>query len=113
VTFLGIDSNLPSVILSRRPFARVLCDFSFQTTALSTPANPGHNDLDEQETGDEGQNQEQIKIFFRHCPWLSMKEIEQCLGRYEREGKLRGLRTGFLKSPDMAGVGMSGFYGRE
>jgi hypothetical protein len=69
-----------SVILTHRPFAQVLCDFSFRTTALSTPANPGHNDLDEQETGDEGQNQEQIKIFFRHCPWLSVKEIEQCLG---------------------------------
>ena len=27
--------------------------------------------------------------------------------------KLCGLETGFLKSPDMAGVGMPQFYGRE
>jgi hypothetical protein len=59
--------------LSRRPFAQVLCDFSFQTAALSTPANPGHNDLDEQKTGYDGQNNEQIKIFFRHCPCVSVR----------------------------------------
>jgi hypothetical protein len=55
-------------MLSRRLFAQVLCDFSFQTAALSAPANPGYNDPDEQKTGDDGQNNEQIKIFFRHCP---------------------------------------------
>jgi hypothetical protein len=27
------------------------------------PANPGHNNLDEQKTGDDGQNNEQIRIF--------------------------------------------------
>jgi hypothetical protein len=48
-----------------------------------TPANPGHNDLDEQKTGDDGQNNEQIKIFFRHCPCLSVKETEQCQCRYD------------------------------
>jgi hypothetical protein len=85
--------------LSHRPFAHVLCDFSFQTTALSTPANPGHNDLEEQETGDEGQNQEQIKIFFRHCPWLSMKEIEQCRCRYEMKIRSAEIDRGFLESP--------------
>jgi hypothetical protein len=71
----------------------------FQTAVLSTPANPGHNDLDEQETGDEGQNQEQIKIFFRHCPWLSMKEIEQCRCRYEMKIRSAEIDRGFLKSP--------------
>jgi len=60
-------------MLSRRPLAQVRCDFSFQSAALSTPANPGHNDLDEQKTGEDGQNNEQIKIFFRHCPCLSVK----------------------------------------
>jgi len=63
-----------SVILSRRPFAQVLSDFSFQTAALSTPANPGHNDLDEQKTGDDGQqSKEQIEEFFRHCPCVSVR----------------------------------------
>jgi hypothetical protein len=62
-----------SVILSRRPFAQVLSDFSFQTAALSTPGNPGRNDLDKQKTGYDGQNNEQIKISFRHCPCVSLK----------------------------------------
>jgi hypothetical protein len=66
------------------------------------PANSGHNELDEQKTGDEGQNNEQIKISFRHCPCLSVKEIEQCQCRYGMEAKLRGLGTGFLKSPSLA-----------
>jgi hypothetical protein len=73
VIFLAIDSNPLSVILSRRPFAQVLCDFPFQTPALSVPTNPGSNDPDEQKTGDDGQNNEQIKIFFRHCPCVSVK----------------------------------------
>jgi hypothetical protein len=37
------------------------------------PANPGHNDLDEQKTGYDGQNNEQIEIFFRHCPCVSVR----------------------------------------
>jgi hypothetical protein len=99
VTFLGIDSNPPSVILSRRPFAQVLRDLSFQTAALSMPANPGHNELDEQKTGDEGQNNEQIKIFFRHCPCLPLKEIEQCRCRYEMKIRSAEIDRGFLESP--------------
>jgi hypothetical protein len=80
--------------LSRRPFAQVLCDFSFQTAALSTPANPVHNDLDEQKTGDDGQNKEQIKIFFRHCPCLSVKETEQCQCRYDIKRKTAQISAG-------------------
>jgi hypothetical protein len=64
--------------LSHRPFAQVLEDFSFQTAALLTPPNPCHNDPDEQKTGDDEQNKEQIKVFLRHCPCLPEKEIEQC-----------------------------------
>jgi hypothetical protein len=67
----------------------------FQKAALSTPANPGHNELDEQKTGDDGQNNEQIKIFFRHCPCLSVKETEQCQCRYEMEGKIAGIGDRF------------------
>ena len=37
------------------------------------PANPGHNDLDEQKHGYDGQKHGQIKIFFRHCPCVSVK----------------------------------------
>jgi len=59
--------------LSRRPFAQVLYDFSFQTTALSTPANPGHNDLDEQKPDDDGESNKQIKVFFGHCPCVSAR----------------------------------------
>lgn len=64
----------------------------------------------EQKPADDGQQiKEQIEGFFRYCPCLSVKEIEQCLGRYEREGKLRGLRTGFLKNPSMATARMPQF----
>jgi hypothetical protein len=77
--------------LSRRPFAQVLCDFSFQTAALLTPANPGHNDLDEQKTGDDGQNNEQIKIFFRHFSLRFGKKTEQCRDRYETGREVRRL----------------------
>jgi hypothetical protein len=87
------------------------------TAVVSTPANPGPNDLDEQKTGDDGQNNEQIKIFFRHCPCLPMKETEQCQCRYEkggkiawigneRKGKTAGLGIGFLKSLSMANARM-------
>lgn len=69
-------------MLSRCLFAHVCCDFSFQTAALSVPANPGHNDPDEQKTSDDGQNNEQIKIFFSHCPSLLVREIEQCANHY-------------------------------
>jgi hypothetical protein len=55
------------------------------TAVVSTPPILGPNDLDEQKTGDDGQNNEQIRIFFRHCPCLSVKEIEQCQCRYETE----------------------------
>jgi hypothetical protein len=75
------------------------------------PANSGPNKLDEQKTGDEGENNEQIKIFFRHCPCLSVKETEQRQCRYEIEGKVRGLGTDFLKSPSMATVRMPWFCG--
>jgi hypothetical protein len=77
----------------------VLCDFSFQTVALSAPANPGHNDPDEQKSGDDGQYNEQIKIFFRHCPWLSLKEIEQRQCRYEMKIRSAEIDRGFLESP--------------
>jgi hypothetical protein len=33
------------------------------TAVVSTPANPGHNNLDEQKPGDDGQNNEQISLF--------------------------------------------------
>jgi hypothetical protein len=60
-------------MLSRRLFAQVLRDFSFQTAAPSTPANPLRNDLDEPQTSDDGQSNKQIKIFFRHCPCVSVR----------------------------------------
>src|SRR6266566_4151055 len=47
--------------------------FSFQTAALSTPANPLRNDLDKPQTSDDGQSNKQIKIFFRHCPCVSVR----------------------------------------
>jgi hypothetical protein len=100
-----------SVILSSRPFAQVLSDFSFQTAALSMPANPGHDDLDEQKPGDDGQSKEQIKELFGHRLLRFSSTIEQCRDRYEIEGKLRGLGTGFLKSPSLADAGMPQCYG--
>jgi hypothetical protein len=60
-------------MLSRRPLAQVLCDFSFHAPILSTPANPSRNDLDEPQASDDGQNNKQIKIFFRHFPCLSVR----------------------------------------
>jgi hypothetical protein len=39
--------------------------------------------------------------------------IQQRRCRSEMKRKLCGLETGFLKSPDMAGVGMPQVYGRE
>jgi hypothetical protein len=59
--------------LSRRPFSQVLCDFSFKTVTFSTPANPGHNDPDEQKTGDDRESNEQIEEFFGHCPCVSAR----------------------------------------
>jgi hypothetical protein len=71
VAFFTIHSL--SVKLARRPFSQVLCDFSFKTATSSTPANPGGSDLDEQKTGDDGEKDEQIEIYFRHCPFVSVK----------------------------------------
>src|SRR6266481_9449454 len=71
--FLSIDSTRFQLFLLRRPFTEVLCDSSFYTEALLTPTNPGLNDPDEQKTGYDGQNNEQIKISFRHCPCVSAR----------------------------------------
>lgn len=62
-----------SVIVPRSPFAQVLSNFSFQTKALSIPANPRHDDPDEPKPGEDGENDEQIEIFFRHCPCVSIR----------------------------------------
>jgi hypothetical protein len=78
-----------------------------------TPTNPGPNDPDEQKTGCDGKNNEQIKISFRHCPCVSLKGQSNARAAMKGREKLRGLSTGFPKSPDMAGVGMPQFYGRE
>jgi len=78
-----------------------------------TPTNPGLNDPDEQKTGYDGQNNEQIKISFRHCPCVSLKRQSNASAAMKWRKKLRGLGTGFLKSPNMAGVGMPQFYGGE
>jgi hypothetical protein len=71
-----------SVKLSRRPFSQVLCDFSFKTVTFSTSADPGRNDLDEQKSGDDRENNEQIEIFFRHLSLRFSKKEEQCRDRY-------------------------------
>jgi hypothetical protein len=84
--------------LSHRPFAQVLSDFSFQTAALSTPANPGHNDLDEQKTGYDGQNSEQIKIFFRHCPCVSVRGQSNAGAAMKMERRSAQIGKGLLKS---------------
>jgi hypothetical protein len=73
VAFRSIDLTRFLVELSRRPFSQVLCDFSLKTPTFSMPANPGRSDLDEQKSCDDGENNEQIEIFFRHCPCVSVR----------------------------------------
>src|SRR6266446_7152965 len=99
--FLSIDSTRFQLFLLRRPFAEVLCDSSFYTAALLTPTNPGLNDPDEQKTGYDGQNNEQIKISFRHCPCVSLIRQSNDSAAMKGREKLRGLRTGLPKSLSM------------
>jgi hypothetical protein len=85
-------------MLSRRLFAQVLRDFSFQTAAPSTPANPLRNDLDEPQTSDDGQNNEQIKIFFRHCPCVSVRGQSNAGAAMKMERRSAQIGKGLLKS---------------
>jgi len=74
VAFLSINYSL-SVELARRFFSQVLGDFSFKTATFSMPADAGRNDLDEQKTDEDGENNKQIEIVFRHCPCVSVKRL--------------------------------------
>src|SRR5262249_40953686 len=73
-----------SVKLSRRSFSQMLCDFSFKATTFSKPSDPGRNDLDEQKTGEDGENNKQIEIFFRHCP--AFRQEDRAMPRPLRNG---------------------------
>src|SRR5262249_32249129 len=93
-------------MLSCLHLAQVLCDFSFQTAALSMLVNPRRNALDDQKTCEDGENNKQIKIFFRHCPCVSVKD--RAMPRPLRNGQrtvqigggvLKCLQDGSLRMP--------------
>jgi hypothetical protein len=88
--------------------AQVLSDSSLYAAALWTPSNSCHNDPDEQKTGDDGQDNEQIKNLLRHC---FGRHLEQCRGRYEMEERVPQIGDGFPESPRMANVRMPQLYG--
>jgi hypothetical protein len=70
-----------SLVLDRTGFScpgfltQVLSDSSLYAPALSALSNSRHSDPDQQKTGDDGQNNEQIKNLLRHC---FSRHLEQC-----------------------------------
>jgi hypothetical protein len=81
-------------------------------TAVSTPVNLRYKDPDEPKPGDDRQSKEEIKEF-GHRSTLSIERDRATPVPLRNGEKLCGLGTGFLKSPDMAGVGMPQFYGEK
>ena len=56
-------------------------------------AHPRRNDLDEQKTCEDGENNKQIKIFFRHCPCVSVKRQSNAETVTKRAKNCRDWRT--------------------
>jgi hypothetical protein len=92
-------------------FSQVRCDFAFKTATFSTPTDPGRNNLDEQKNSDDGESNEQIEIFFRHCPCVSTREQSNA-ETVTKQAKTAEIGGGFLKCLQDGSVRMPRFYRR-
>jgi hypothetical protein len=69
MTFLSIDSTRFGCFFSTA-LVQVFSDSLLYTAILPTLAKPRHDDLGKKKPDDDVQCNEQIRKFFRHCPYF-------------------------------------------